>query len=72
MWIPELPHFGDHTIMTTVYLDRSIADDQRRAKLNQHGHLFAYSPNPHSLALMNLARELLSDAWRRNAPPRLR
>lgn len=49
--------------MTTVYFDRSIADDQRRAKLNHHGHLFAYSPNPHSLALMNLARELLSDAF---------
>jgi hypothetical protein len=49
--------------MTTVYFDRSIPDDLRRAKLNHDGHLFAYSPNAPSLALVDLARELLSDAF---------
>ena len=56
--------------MTTVYFDRKIADDTRRAKLNHKGDLFAYSANKHSIALIDVARQLLSDAFGGKDPRR--
>ncbi len=48
--------------MGGIFFDRSIGDDERRACLFA-GDLFVYSPNPDSLALVALARELLAEAF---------
>ena len=49
--------------MTTLYFDRKIDDDARRELLLGKGDLFVYSANRHSLALIELARELLAAAF---------
>ena len=48
--------------MTTVYFDRKIDDDSRR-KMIYDGDLFVYSANEHSLALIELARKLIAEAF---------
>lgn len=48
--------------MTAIYLDRKIDDDSRRDLLYK-GDLFVYSANEHSLALIELARSLIRDAF---------
>lgn len=48
--------------MGAIYFDRSIPDDQRRARLYE-GDLFVYSPSPESLELVALARQLLAKAF---------
>ena len=48
--------------MTAIYFDRSVADEVRRGKIYD-GAIFVYSSNEHSLALCNLAAELLSEAF---------
>ncbi|MGE0801101.1 MAG: hypothetical protein AB7G13_07300 [Lautropia sp.] len=49
--------------MTTLYFDRKIDDESRRARILRNGDLFVYSPNRHSEALIALARELLWEAF---------
>jgi len=46
----------------SVYLDSSFTDDQRRRALYQ-GQLFVYSPRKASLALCELAREMIKEAF---------
>jgi hypothetical protein len=46
----------------TIYLDRHVTDDVRREQLYQ-GQLFVYSPTASSLALVELARELIREAF---------
>lgn len=48
--------------MTTVYFDRKIDDDSRR-RMIYDGDLFVYSANEHSLALIELARKLIAEAF---------
>ncbi|HVL57648.1 MAG TPA: hypothetical protein VM491_14190 [Burkholderiaceae bacterium] len=48
--------------MTAVYFDRKIGDDQRR-ELLYRGDLFVYSPNEHTMELVELARKLLTDGF---------
>ena len=48
--------------MTAIYLDRRIDDDQRRRML-YNGDLFVYSPNEHSMALVEVARKLIAEAF---------
>jgi len=48
--------------MTTVYFDRKIDDDSRR-RMIYDGDLFVYSANEHSLALIELARKLIVEAF---------
>lgn len=48
--------------MNTIYFDAGLHDDQRRARLYE-GHLFVYSATPGSLALVELARRLIHEAF---------
>jgi len=48
--------------MTNVYYDARMSDDERRAHVYQ-GDLFLYSPTSDSLALVALARGMLSEAF---------
>ena len=48
--------------MTAIHIDRKLDDDTRR-KLIYDGDLFVYSPNEHSMALVELARGLIADAF---------
>lgn len=48
--------------MTAVYFDRKIDDDHRR-QLLYAGDLFVYSANEHSLALIEVARKLIREAF---------
>src|SRR5450432_3396823 len=46
----------------SVYLDPSFTDDQRRRQLYE-GQLFVYSPRKSSLALCELARTMIKEAF---------
>lgn len=48
--------------MTVVHYDARLPDDERRQRVYQ-GDLFIYSPVPESLALTELARRMLVDAF---------
>jgi hypothetical protein len=48
--------------MTAIYFDRNLDDDSRRQQL-YNGDLFVYSPNEHTMALVELARKLIQDAF---------
>lgn len=48
--------------MTAIYFDRKIDDDSRRDLLYK-GDLFVYSANEHSLALIEVARNLIREAF---------
>jgi len=48
--------------MKTLFVD-SKADDETRRKQLYDGELFVYSPSPSSLALVQLARELIKEAF---------
>jgi hypothetical protein len=48
--------------MNTVFFDSEASDEGRR-RLLYEGQLFVYSPTPGSLALVALARELISEAF---------
>lgn len=48
--------------MTAIHIDRRLDDDARR-KLIYDGDLFVYSPNEHSMALVDVARKLIADAF---------
>src|SRR4051812_32988242 len=48
--------------MGTVHLDSAISDDARRERIYA-GDLFVYSPSKASLALVDLARGMLAEAF---------
>jgi hypothetical protein len=48
--------------MTAIYIDQKIDDDGRRDRLYK-GDIFVYSANEHSMALIELARKLIADAF---------
>jgi len=48
--------------MNTIYFESSLTDEQRRDHL-YHGQLFVFLPRPSSLALCELARELIQEAF---------
>ena len=48
--------------MNTLYFDTTVTDNVRRQQLYA-GQLFVYSPTPSSVALVELARELIKDAF---------
>lgn len=48
--------------MTAIYLDKKLDDDSRR-KLIYGGDVFVYSANEHSMALVEVARKLIADAF---------
>ncbi len=48
--------------MNTVFLDSRVSDDVRRQQL-YCGELFAYTPTSSSLALVEFARQLISEAF---------
>lgn len=48
--------------MNTLFVDRHVPDDVRRQQLYQ-GQLFVYSPTSRSLGLVELARELIHEAF---------
>lgn len=48
--------------MNTIYFDTTVTDNVRRQQLYA-GQLFVYSPTPSSVALVELARELIKDAF---------
>ncbi|MGE0802377.1 MAG: hypothetical protein AB7G13_25050 [Lautropia sp.] len=48
--------------MTAIYLDKKLDDDSRR-KLIYGGDIFVYSANEHSLALIEVARKLIAEAF---------
>jgi len=48
--------------MNTLFVDANCDDDARRAQLYE-GELFVYSPQPSSLALIGLARQLIAEAF---------
>ena len=48
--------------MTTIHFDQKLDDDSRR-KLIYEGDVFVYSANEHSLALVEVARKLIADAF---------
>jgi hypothetical protein len=49
--------------MNTIFVDDRSSDEVRRTRLYD-GDLFVYSPTRSSLALVNLARELITDAFK--------
>jgi hypothetical protein len=53
--------------MATIYVDSTMADDERRQHLYQ-GDLFVFSPGEGSAALCALARELSEDAFAPHDP----
>jgi len=48
--------------MKTMHFDSALSDHERRQQLYE-GQLFVYSPTPSSLALVELARELITTAF---------
>jgi hypothetical protein len=48
--------------MTTLYFDTHLGDQERLARLYA-GDLFVYSPRPSTLALTDLARQLIEEAF---------
>lgn len=48
--------------MNAVFYDSSLTEDRRREELFR-GNIFVYSPTPHSLALVELARTLAREAF---------
>jgi hypothetical protein len=48
--------------MNTIYFDARVSDDQRRARLYE-GQLFVYSATPGSLGLVELARQMIRQAF---------
>ena len=46
--------------MTVLYFDQQVADDIRRQRIYD-GSLYVYSPNEHSMALVELARKLIAE-----------
>jgi hypothetical protein len=48
--------------MTAIYIDQKIDDDTRRDRLYK-GDIFVYSANEHSMALIELARKLIAEAF---------
>jgi hypothetical protein len=53
--------------MTTVHYDYKCSDDERR-KLLYGGDLFVYSPSRHSIAMVDLARDMLAAAFGNRDP----
>lgn len=53
-----------------VHIDSPLTDAQRRARLYA-GDIFIFSPTPHSLRLIDFARELLEDAFKGIDPRKL-
>ena len=53
--------------MTTLHYDAKFSDDQRR-ELIYSGDVFVYSPSKHSLAMVDLARDMLATAFGRRDP----
>lgn len=54
--------------MNTIYLDSPMAEGERRERIYQ-GQLFVFSPRPAALALCELAREMLEEAFAPLHPP---
>ncbi len=54
--------------MTVVHFDSPMSDDERRERIFG-GDLFVYSPTPHSMALVALAREMAEVAFAPYFPP---
>ena len=48
--------------MTAIYIDQKLDDDTRRSKL-YGGDIFVYSANEHSMALVEVARKLIAEAF---------
>ena len=48
--------------MTVIHFDRKLDDDSRRERLYD-GDVFVYSANEHSMALVDLARKLIAEAF---------
>src|SRR5919106_5193324 len=48
--------------MNTLLFDAALDESARRAQLYE-GQLFVYSPSPSSLGLVELARQLIADAF---------
>jgi hypothetical protein len=48
--------------MHSIYLDSALPDDARRAELYR-GQLFLYSPSPGTMALVDVARRLIREAF---------
>jgi hypothetical protein len=48
--------------MTAIYFDQQLNDDTRRRKLYD-GDIFVYSANQHSMALVEVARSLIAEAF---------
>jgi len=55
--------------MTVIFHDRQISDEDRRAAL-YNGDLFAYSPQPAALKLVEHARGMIEDAFAGKDPER--
>ena len=55
--------------MNTLYLDSTVNDDVRRQRL-YNGELFVFSPRPSSLALCQLTREMIEEAFALSIPER--
>src|SRR5262245_19458032 len=53
--------------MSTLLVDANVEDEQRRGQLYD-GHLFLYSPTARSLAFVELAREIIGEAFGRLDP----
>jgi len=53
--------------MNSVFYDAGLTDEQRRNLLYQ-GQLFVYSPSPGAMALVNLAKQMLEDAFQPHDP----
>ncbi len=46
--------------MTVLYIDQKVDDDTRRRRIYD-GDLYVYSPNEHSMALVEVARKLIAE-----------
>jgi len=53
--------------MSSIFFNAATGDDPRRQQLYQ-GHLFMYSPTPSALQLVDLAREMIGEAFGRRDP----
>ena len=46
----------------SVYFDSNVSDDVRRKRIYD-GQIYLYSPRPSTIELVNLAREMIEDAF---------
>ena len=60
----------EREIMTAIYIDQKLDDDSRRDRLYKGRGIFVYSANEHSMALIELARKLIAEAFSRASYPR--